>query len=70
MSYPNRIKEFRKSLGLTQKQVGLKFREPKNSIVISRWERGINKPSVESLLELARILKVEPSLILIFNKTD
>ena len=70
MGHPNKIKELRLNLGLTQQQLGMKFKEQKDLTVISRWERGINKPSADSLIELAKIFKVQPSNILIYNKTD
>lgn len=58
--YPNRIRELRTQLGLTQQQLGLRFLKPKDVTVISRWERGIIRPSMDSLLELAHILNVHP----------
>jgi len=61
--YPNRIKEYRLKRGLTQQKLGLKFAKPKDVTVISRWERGIIRPGIESLLELAHILKVHPDSI-------
>lgn len=71
MDYPNRIKELRKKLGLTQDELGKKFKEPKDIAIISRWERGVNKPTADSLLELAVILGVPATEILInTNQTD
>ncbi|OYD08765.1 helix-turn-helix domain-containing protein [Paludifilum halophilum] len=69
--HPNRIKELRISLDLTQYELGQKFPKAKDPTIISRWERGIVRPSSDNLLELARILKVDPNEIFSpSNKTD
>jgi transcriptional regulator with XRE-family HTH domain len=69
--YPNRIKELRHKLGYTQQELGNKFAEPKDITVISRWERGVVKPSAEHLLELANALNEDPNKIFLnINKTD
>ena len=69
--YPNRIKELRIKNGLTQQELGNKFQKPKDITVISRWERGIVRPSTENLLELAEILGVHPNEIFCDdNETD
>lgn len=69
--YPNKIRFFRKKLGLTQHELGQRFRQSKDATVISRWERGIVKPSSEHLLELAEILSVHPNQFYFDdNKTD
>nr|PZN02957.1 MAG: XRE family transcriptional regulator [Bacillota bacterium] len=67
----NRIKELRELRGMTQYQLGLKFRKPKDPTTISRWERGRGTPSTENLFELARILQVDPNEIFLpSDKTD
>lgn len=69
--HPNKIRIFRNDLGLTQNGLGQKFKQPKDATVISRWERGIVKPSSEHLLELAEILGVHPNQIYFAeNETD
>lgn len=57
----NRIKELREKRKLTQRALGARFKVPKDSTMISRWERGIVKPSSDNLLELANILNVKPA---------
>ncbi len=70
MKYPNRIREYRKKMGYTQQQLGLKFKEPKDVTVISRWERGVSRPNAASLLELAEILNCHPEKIFDSSETD
>ena len=52
------IRELRKNLNLTQEQLGeLCDRHP---VFISQLERGIKKPTLESILKLCKALKVTP----------
>ncbi|WP_411830858.1 helix-turn-helix domain-containing protein [Paenibacillus graminis] len=57
--HPNNIKKLRKERGLTQQALGQKFKSPKDITIISRWERGVVKPSANSLIELCEILQVK-----------
>ncbi|MBA4550024.1 helix-turn-helix transcriptional regulator [Thermoactinomyces intermedius] len=63
----NRIREFRKQRGLTQYELALMFRDPVHPTYISRWERGVSAPTVDHLLELARIFQVRPDEIYIID---
>jgi len=58
----NRLKEIRKNLGLTQKQVaaalGLDCEDR-----LSHWERGHSMPSATNLLRLAKIYNISPQEI-------
>jgi len=56
----NRIRYYRESLGLTQCELGRRFKKPKDPALISRWERGVAKPSFDNIFELAEILNVSP----------
>jgi len=53
---PNRLRRFRKSRGLSQKDVAqiLGFR---NSGMISRWEKGQVLPSTENAFKLALVYR-------------
>ena len=55
----NRLKEIRKQLGLTQKEVAtlLGF---KSEDRISHWEKGQAMPSIINLFKLSDIYKVSP----------
>lgn len=70
MKHPNRIRELRLSMGLTQKQLALMFPVPKDVTVISRWERGLNRPDADALVELTRIFGVPAEEIMSHNKPD
>lgn len=59
----NNIRNLRLKKGMTQQELGLKFEKPKDITIISRWERGIIKPNAINVIELARILGVEPGKI-------
>ncbi|RQW09929.1 XRE family transcriptional regulator [Paenibacillus rhizophilus] len=55
------IQEVRKERGMTQQEVGQGFRKPVDITMISRWERGVVRPTATNLLELARVLKINPA---------
>ncbi len=57
-----RIAEQRKKLGLTQAQ--LAERAGLDSVYLSQLERGQRLPSLQSLLRLAKLLKVKPGNLL------
>jgi len=50
---PGYITALREALGLTQKE--LAERMGVNKMSVSRWERGVSRPSVESLLGLEKL---------------
>lgn len=52
--FPNRIREYRLRLGLSQEALGALIR--KNRKVISAWERGQQFPAGPVLLRLAKVL--------------
>lgn len=66
----NRIMELRTKKGFTQQTLGLKFSEPKDVAVISRWERGITLPNLQSAIELSSILGEPIEKIFTSIKTD
>lgn len=68
IKHPNNIRELRKRLGYTQQDLGQKFKKPKDVTVISRWERGVIKPSAANLVELCRILKVKDISDIFFDE--
>lgn len=49
----NRIAEFRKRSGLTQDQLAEKIYVSRQ--LVSKWEKGIGTPSIDSLLDLCRV---------------
>ncbi|ETT61870.1 hypothetical protein BSK66_25955 [Paenibacillus odorifer] len=65
--YKNNISEVRKKRGLTQQQVGQAFKKKMDLTVISRWERGVVRPSANNLLELASILRINPAKLTFHN---
>lgn len=52
--YPNRIREYRLRLGLTQRALGQRLR--KNRKIISAWERGVRFPAGPIVFRLAKAL--------------
>lgn len=58
----NRIKKFRRELGMSQKQLA-NLIGVSNSRV-SNWEQGINRPDVDILPMLCSVLKQTPSSLL------
>jgi len=47
------IRELRKALGLTQKELAARVRV--DAITVSRWERSEQKPSLQAERQLARL---------------
>lgn len=56
---PNSLKKYRRSVGLSQKDVAV-FLGVKNSSCISCWEKGLFMPSVKHLLQLSLLFKTLP----------
>lgn len=52
--FPNRIREYRLRLGLSQAALGTLIGKARNQV--SAWERGSQLPNVRSLLRLAKAL--------------
>ncbi|MCI9040539.1 XRE family transcriptional regulator [Dubosiella newyorkensis] len=62
MSLSNQIRQARKRKKITQGDLAKMLGKTKN--VISNWERGDNKPDADMILNLCRILDVDPNQIL------
>lgn len=58
----NRIRKYRKSLGISQKQLAEQIGVSNGCV--SNWEQGINRPDADMLAELCHVLKVSPSSLL------
>lgn len=54
-----KIKELRECNRWTQLELGSKFNPPKDSSLISRWERGRVIPSAENIAELSSIFDIK-----------
>ncbi|OTN91461.1 helix-turn-helix domain-containing protein [Enterococcus faecium] len=66
-----RIQEIRKNRGETLEKFGKKFTQSAGKNVVNRWEKGVNIPDIERLMNVANIGKVTISYILYgdnFNK--
>ena len=59
---PKRLKELRKQMGLTQKEVAEKIQVGQNSY--SNWENGNRKPTAETTSKLADFFNVSPNYLL------
>ncbi len=57
---PNSLKKYRRSLGLSQRDVAT-FLGVKNSSCISCWEKGLFIPSVKHLFQLSLLYKTLPN---------
>ena len=57
-----RVKELRKELGLTQKQLAEKLQVSNSSVC--DWEKGWTQPDLETLLSLAKFFKVSVDYLL------
>jgi len=59
-----RIREARESKGLTQSELGSRLSKPLTSTAISLYESGSRDVSVDVLIKIAEILKVELSYLI------
>ena len=64
----NRIRKYRKEVGLTQEQLAEEIGVTKSRV--SNWEQGINRPDADILAELCKALNVSPSILLDVYLTD
>jgi len=55
-----RIRDRRKELGLTQRQLADAIPGNADSNQVSKWERGVNRPNDTTLEHIARALDIEP----------
>ncbi|MEJ7223147.1 helix-turn-helix domain-containing protein [Staphylococcus epidermidis] len=60
----NNIKKIRKNLGLTMEEFGNKFNSKAHKSIISKWEKGLTKPSNERLKEIADLGKISVNQLL------
>lgn len=54
----NRIKIFRKELGLSMKEFGSRLDSKASDSIVSRWERGISLPSNDRLKNIANLANI------------
>lgn len=54
----NRIKIFRKELGLSMKEFGSRLDSKASDSIVSRWERGISLPSNDRLKNIAKLANI------------
>jgi transcriptional regulator with XRE-family HTH domain len=50
------IRSARQAKGLKQRELARLLNEDSDSMLVSRWERGVNKPSFENLVRLSDVL--------------
>ena len=60
-----RFAAFRMRAGLTQAEFGARCKPNMGFRAISKLERGVRTPSMEEVIEFARVLKIEPGELLI-----
>ncbi|OQO86093.1 transcriptional regulator [Enterococcus casseliflavus] len=60
----NRMQEIRKNRGETLEKFGKKFTRPAGKNVVTRWEKGINIPDIERIMNVAYLGKVTVPYIL------
>lgn len=58
----NRIKDLRKSIGLSQKELADKLFV--NQTAVSQWERGVTSPNQQTLITLAKLFNVSTDYLL------
>ena len=64
----NRIRKYRKEIGMTQQQLAERLHVTKSRI--ANWEQGINRPDADILSDICRTLRVSPSELLDVHLTD
>ena len=64
-----RLREARENKGLMQHQLA-KLIGAKSAGVISNWENGLNKPDVDKIVLLCKVLEVSPSFLLDISQND
>lgn len=62
MSLSSRLREARLQKGLKQEEVANALGKTKS--VISRWEKGENRPDADSIFDLSELLDVNPNWLL------
>jgi len=65
--FGSRLREFREMRGLTQEELGRAVNTDWTQI--SRYERGINAPTADRLVALARVLRVTPNSLLLGDRS-
>ena len=61
----NRIKKFREARNLSQKDFANKIGVSNSRV--SNWEQGVNRPDVDLLVNICKVLNVSPSELLDFR---
>lgn len=61
----NRIKKFREAKKLSQKDFAKKIGVSNSRV--SNWEQGVNRPDVDLLVNICKVLNVSPSELLDFR---
>ena len=64
----NRIRQYRESRNLTQKQLADQIGVTNSRI--SNWEQGVNRPDVDILADICHALSVSPNELLDFRLAD
>jgi len=59
-SLPDRLRNIRNAVGLTQSQVGEALDPPQERRNVCGWEKGRCEPSLDTVRQLATVLNVEP----------
>jgi transcriptional regulator with XRE-family HTH domain len=67
-SFGQVLQQLRRDRGLSQEELG--FASGYHRTYISLLERGQKSPSLRTIFELAKALKVEPSEVIIEKKSD
>jgi len=60
ISLPDRLRNVRTAVGLTQAQVGAQLKPPQARRNVCKWEKGRCEPSLDTVRQLATVLNVEP----------
>lgn len=56
MTFPEKLRELRKSSGLSQGDVGELIGH--HFMCVSRWERGVDTPRIQTVIKLASLFSV------------
>lgn len=64
-----RLKDLRERKGLLQSKVA-EFCEVKSAAVVSAWEKDINKPDIETLVQLCKLYEVSPNYLLGYSMAE
>ncbi|MBE5734052.1 MAG: helix-turn-helix transcriptional regulator [Clostridiales bacterium] len=68
MNYGSKIAELRKSINLTQAELGAKLNVTAQAV--SKWENGLSEPDIDSIKKLCELFSVSVDQFLDFSKKD